>query len=345
MTSTSLQCEYCDKTLSSVSSLNLHLKTNKACIQIREENNIPVEKIVFECKSCKTSFTSKQNLDKHLKGGCDGSDEIEITVNSDSSDDESKDKKSDKKSNNRLDLSEDNVEKCLGSAFDLKISVSDGEVEDEDANPATRGEFDRCIRLIYSWIVKKLLTNENGTVIYKLADKSRYKFTYIDHDGKKVTDQNAEKLMDAVAEHLKTIVGKRILKEHKLVTKTYNIYLDEKEGEIYEKGLEDEEKKDEEWKLRCQEDYKKELLERYLLPVNKNFIKESFEEYYAEKVKGYGHPERKDKIEYQEPEHAGHDSEKILEQKSKRIKLNKKIWILEEFLKFEKFYIKMAKVL
>ena len=63
-------CEYCNKSFSSSSNLNSHLKTNKKCIEIRLANNTNTQEIkidCFECEFCNKSFSKKYNLNIHLK--------------------------------------------------------------------------------------------------------------------------------------------------------------------------------------------------------------------------------------------------------------------------------------
>ena len=61
------KCEYCNKILSSKSSLNLHIKTAKYCIKIQEENKVKTEKYIFDCEYCLKNFSTKQNLNIHYK--------------------------------------------------------------------------------------------------------------------------------------------------------------------------------------------------------------------------------------------------------------------------------------
>lgn len=55
---TNLDCSKCNKTFSSVSNLNKHLKKKKSCT-IKEPE-------MFQCSKCKKVFTTKQNLYTHL---------------------------------------------------------------------------------------------------------------------------------------------------------------------------------------------------------------------------------------------------------------------------------------
>ena len=59
-------CQYCNKTFSSSSNLNTHIKTNKKCIELRSttETNIKIEN--YPCNFCNKNFSTKQNLTTHL---------------------------------------------------------------------------------------------------------------------------------------------------------------------------------------------------------------------------------------------------------------------------------------
>jgi len=58
----SFECKYCNKKLASQSSLNVHLKRAKYCINKRSEKNTN-----FECNGCDKKYTSKQNLNIHME--------------------------------------------------------------------------------------------------------------------------------------------------------------------------------------------------------------------------------------------------------------------------------------
>jgi DNA-binding transcriptional MerR regulator len=57
-------CKYCHKKLSSQSSLNVHIKRAKYCIDKR--GNIQVQSN-FKCSGCKKDYTSRQNLNIHME--------------------------------------------------------------------------------------------------------------------------------------------------------------------------------------------------------------------------------------------------------------------------------------
>lgn len=55
------KCEFCNKILRSISSLNQHQKTTKYCLKIQNKVNDN-----FICLYCENTFTTKQALSKHL---------------------------------------------------------------------------------------------------------------------------------------------------------------------------------------------------------------------------------------------------------------------------------------
>lgn len=61
------ECDFCKKTYTTVSSLNLHQKTAKFCIKIQKEKNIQHHQSVFNCDFCKKEFSIKVNYENHLK--------------------------------------------------------------------------------------------------------------------------------------------------------------------------------------------------------------------------------------------------------------------------------------
>jgi hypothetical protein len=62
----SYECKYCNKKLSTQSSLTLHQQTTIACLSIQESMNIITVNTRVTCDYCKQSFT-KNNLSKHMK--------------------------------------------------------------------------------------------------------------------------------------------------------------------------------------------------------------------------------------------------------------------------------------
>lgn len=66
-----MNCEFCSKTFSSLSSLNKHKSAAKYCLKIQgkeilKNNNEQSEKDIISCEYCKKTFCSNQSLQRHL---------------------------------------------------------------------------------------------------------------------------------------------------------------------------------------------------------------------------------------------------------------------------------------
>jgi len=59
-------CKYCNKSFSSSSNLNTHIKTNKKCIELRSTTQTNIKTEVYPCEFCNKNFSTKQNLSTHL---------------------------------------------------------------------------------------------------------------------------------------------------------------------------------------------------------------------------------------------------------------------------------------
>ena len=57
-----MECEYCKKKLTTLSSLNYHKKTNKSCLKIQ----LIEDKNKIQCEFCNKILSSKQTLKVHI---------------------------------------------------------------------------------------------------------------------------------------------------------------------------------------------------------------------------------------------------------------------------------------
>ena len=67
-----MQCQYCDKLISTKSSLYRHQRTNKNCLFAQgkiesTKRSVPIKKVPIPCKSCGKEFARKSWLKEHLK--------------------------------------------------------------------------------------------------------------------------------------------------------------------------------------------------------------------------------------------------------------------------------------
>ena len=59
-----MECEYCEKFFSSISSLNNHKKTAKYCLKLQNKKD---DLNNFKCDDCSKVFYIKQHLSIHLQ--------------------------------------------------------------------------------------------------------------------------------------------------------------------------------------------------------------------------------------------------------------------------------------
>ena len=60
-----MECEFCKSTLSSLSNLNYHKKTNKKCLKIQDKTNNEINSSLINCEYCNKSL-SLSNMNKHV---------------------------------------------------------------------------------------------------------------------------------------------------------------------------------------------------------------------------------------------------------------------------------------
>jgi len=63
----SFDCEFCQKTYQTISSLNHHKKTSKKCLKLQEEQTGKVDTKKIICIHCNKDFFAKYNFEEHIK--------------------------------------------------------------------------------------------------------------------------------------------------------------------------------------------------------------------------------------------------------------------------------------
>jgi hypothetical protein len=214
------ECEFCKKKLSTKSSLTLHKKTTKYCLEIQGKENTK-----FECKSCNNTFSSKQNFDKHQEI-CKEKINIFMKDNKLLEKDLNKTKEDYKKLERDLNkIKEDYkiLEKDLKSNIEkveeLKTLLK--EKDDIIANIAARPTVTNNINVninidkamiennivkyddnymidgmrgVAEFIAKEVFPKEDGR--YLCTDKARNTFKYKDEEGNVFKDPNCTKLIE-----------------------------------------------------------------------------------------------------------------------------------------------------
>jgi hypothetical protein len=71
----SVECEFCKKKFSTISSLNLHKKTTKKCLKIQADLNNIIHVSKFSCEYCNKNFSLKHHYDLH-KESCKEKDTV-----------------------------------------------------------------------------------------------------------------------------------------------------------------------------------------------------------------------------------------------------------------------------
>ncbi len=63
----SILCEFCNKSYSSLSSLNYHKKTTKFCLELQKQSNANISlNLQYTCEYCEKNFTTKASLSNHI---------------------------------------------------------------------------------------------------------------------------------------------------------------------------------------------------------------------------------------------------------------------------------------
>jgi hypothetical protein len=62
------KCSFCENLFQSKNSLEVHIKSSKTCLKLRERNNVPIDdKKFYKCEHCDKELTSKHSLNNHDK--------------------------------------------------------------------------------------------------------------------------------------------------------------------------------------------------------------------------------------------------------------------------------------
>ena len=219
----SFVCNYCNKTLSSISSLNLHKKTTKYCLTI--QNNI--KKDNFVCSECDKIFSTKNNLlihkskckisieneNKNLKQELQTKthliDKLELIQN--------KYLEQIKEQKEHIKELEDRLERLSIKAInksgnttnnntinmELNNFMSQDYIDNKIGNKFSDKYITNGMKSIAQFVYDHIIRTEDGTLLYGCYDSSRKIFKYKDDTGTEVKDIKAQKLIGLIQPGLK----------------------------------------------------------------------------------------------------------------------------------------------
>jgi hypothetical protein len=202
------QCEYCKKELSTKSSLTLHQKTAKYCLEIQGKN---IKQ--FECNNCNEKFTTKPNLDRHVSNCKKRKENKIITLENENKDlkNENEDLKNEnimfkkqvemlenllKEKDQMLEriasrptISHTDNSNNIQVTFEIDKSQIENNLTKYDDNYMIDG-----LKGVAEFMAKEVFPKEHGK--YLCTDKARNTFKYKDEEGKTFKDPNCTKLIE-----------------------------------------------------------------------------------------------------------------------------------------------------
>jgi len=219
-----MECEFCKKTFVSNSSLNNHKLTAKYCLKIQGDLNS--HKKSFKCDACDKILTTKQRFTTHLQS-CKN---ISIEKNK-----ENKLLKEELiKANIIMEKQEQQLEKQEAQISELqkiiermgtkaiekptttnnnttnntKINLVPFDLTNEYVSNIITGNFNDVhilegVHGLAKFVKDKIITLEDGTLVYRCFDTSRQIFKYQDKNGNIVKDPKALKLIEMIQPVLK----------------------------------------------------------------------------------------------------------------------------------------------
>jgi len=241
-----MNCEYCNKQFSNKGNLNLHQKTAKYCLELRELNKIE-NKGYLQCEYCKSNFSRKSTLTQHLKN-CKEKDFTELTQKNkmllkklqESEKNNAVYEEKIENLNQRIADYKSEVKDLMNQLVDLADKAIDKPTYDQrnTTNNNTKTIDNRVLNMVPMDITQEhiskilhekftenhlmkgqkgvadfclennILINPEGKYLMKCTDPSRKMFIYIDEDGKLQKDVNANRLTNMLNEPVKEVTKK-----------------------------------------------------------------------------------------------------------------------------------------
>ena len=248
----SFVCEFCNKTFSKKSNLNIHKETTKSCLKLQGKINDN-----FKCNICEEIFTTNANLKQHIKTKCskeiESRKETELILSLQKENDKLKENKdrineqiiSDLKKEieylkSQLQKEKDSNEKLQQALSQIAVNskgnttniINSNNTNSNNSPHLNLNNIEEISNFLENNLNKdvvkggqkalaKLLSEKyltkDGVKLYKCTDASRQNFEYIDEKGDVERDIKANKLKKALIEggvkdKAKTI-GKQIWKK------------------------------------------------------------------------------------------------------------------------------------
>ena len=258
-----MECIFCKKIFSTLSSLNYHKTTAKYCLKIQGKDDIAN----FKCELCNKTFTSKNNLALHSKNCNITKNNKDIIIekqenmiyNLEKQEELCKEqikkqenmiynlqkqeqiyKEQLKKQEDQIKELQDKLERLATTAiskptttnntkitFIAPLDLSHERISNIITNKLNNNHIVDGMAGIAKFVKDEIITAEDGTLLYGCVDASRQVFKYKNEKGELIKDQKATKLIGAI---------QPVLKE-----KTNNMYFEY--GNQIDNYIEDEEDK------------------------------------------------------------------------------------------------------
>ena len=194
-----MNCGFCKKTFANNSSLNVHQTSAKYCLKI--QGKIKENKTTnFECSFCKKIFKLKHHLTQHLLS-CKNT---EIKKNN---------KEQIKDLQDRLErMGTKAIEKPTTTNNNItnntKITLTPFELNEQYVSNIIANKFNdqhilEGMHGLARFVKEKIITLEDGTLVYKCFDTARQIFKYKDENGNVIKDPKALKLIEMIQPALK----------------------------------------------------------------------------------------------------------------------------------------------
>jgi len=215
-----MECEFCKKILSSLTSLNTHKATTKYCLKIQNKNLAEN----FKCTDCNKTFTTKNTLLLHIKNCKDKEKNKDIIIAKQESIIENYKEQLRKQEDTykeQIKELQDKLERLATTAISkptssttnnnnntkiLLLAPLDLSHERISNIVSTKLNGDHIVDGIAGlakFVKDEIIKDDNGNILYNCVDSSRQMFKYKNDKGDVIKDKNANKLIGAIQPALK----------------------------------------------------------------------------------------------------------------------------------------------